>query len=116
MNIKEAKDACMNRLRVVVTKEGGASFRGHHIEGIIHKPDYKTGKWRPFALIAYGEDDNFTYYGSGSNGDPEIPIERVYVDRNQDSPGRTAFKKAHNELREKVKAEQLKLNEGDYYG
>ena len=88
MNIKEAKDACMNRLRVVVTKEGGASFRGHHIEGIIHKPDYKTGKWRPFALIAYGEDDNFTYYGSGSNGDPEIPIERVYVDRNQDSPGR----------------------------
>lgn len=111
MTTEELKLACMNKSRVVVRIPGKTTWRGHHIEAIVHKPDHNTGKWIPYANIAFGEEEPYTIY-SGNNA---VPAVYVFVDSNPHSDGFTMFRKYKEQLKSEVEAaEQLRLQEGVY--
>ena len=99
MTTEELKEACMRKLRVVVRPPTKCSFRGHHIQAIVHKPDYESGRWKPCANIAYGEEEPYTIYH-------DIAAEHIYIDDNQESEGFTKFQAARERLAKLVEDEE----------
>ncbi len=106
MTTNELKEACLERKRVIVrpkNEDGSnrAAWRGHHIEAVVHKPDYRTGKWKPCADVAFGDDGDYTIYHS-------IPAECIELDDNPYGDGFTMFRN----YKEQLKAEQLRISGG----
>ena len=108
MTTAQLKEACMSRARVIARRPHMTAVRFHHIEAIVHKPDYKTGKWICCAVLAYGEEAPFTYYGYDDR--EPIPAQFIELDDNPHGNGFTAFLNFRDEL--KSRAERLTIKEG----